>query len=184
MTVSTQTNFVTHTGNGIVTAFPYTFRIPEASMVSIIIQDKATGDTIDTLVPGEYTITGIGWDGAGSGIVNYPLAGLPLDGTKNIVIQRLVPYTQGLDIKNQSGFYPESVENQLDLMVMQIQQLKTDVSRAVLAPIGYDPNDPNLPGVDPTLVHSDFVDLIVKLSQAEYNALATKNPTTLYLIVG
>lgn len=181
MTVTTDTNFVIHQGNGVTTVFPYEFRIPLINMAVVSIQDRATGQIDEVLsYPDDFSITGISWLGAPGGNVTYPLSGAPLPGTKNLVIQRITDYTQDLDLVNQGGFYPESVENQLDKLVFQIQQLAADIGRVTLGPIGGGSGEP---GEDPTLVHSDAVDNIVTLTQAQYDALGTKVATTLYLIV-
>lgn len=182
MTVTTETNFVIHQGNGVTTVFPYEFRIPEYEMLMVSIQDRATGQIDEVLTyPDDFSVTGISWANTGGGNVTYPLVGSPLPGTKNLVIQRITDYTQDLDIVNQGGFYPDSVENQLDKIVFQIQQLAADIDRVTLGPIGG--GGSGEPGEDPTLVHSDAVDNIVVLTQAQYDALGTKVATTLYLIV-
>lgn len=176
MTVETPSNTSVHRGNGIATQFPYTFKIPDASHAQVSIQDFATGNILQILTPGSYNITGIGWAGGG-GNVEYPLAGDPLDDTVNIILQRIVPYTQGLDLQNQGGFYPESMENQLDLLEMQIQQLAEMVGRTTMAPIGG-----STPGLDPTLVQSLEIDWLKVLTLVEFNALGVYDPRTLYLI--
>lgn len=176
MTVESPSNTSVHRGNGIATQFPYTFKIPDASFAVVTIQDFETGTVLQTLTPGSYAITGIGWGNTG-GYVEYPLTGDPIDDTVNIVLQRIVPYTQGLDLQNQGGFYPESMENQLDLLEMQIQQLAEQVGRTTQAPIG-GPGG----GLDPTIVQSLEVDWLKVMTLTEYNALGTYDPRTLYLI--
>lgn len=177
MTVETPSNTVIHRGNGIATQFPYTFKIPQDDFVNVVLQDFASGAVIQTLTPGSYIITGVGWGLTGGGYVEYPLSGDPLDDTVNLVIQRIVPYTQGLDLQNQGGFYPESLENQLDLLEMQIQQLAEMVSRTTLGPIGGGEG-----GLPSTVVQSLEIDIIKVLTLAEWNALVEWDERTLYMV--
>lgn len=146
MTVTTSNNLVISSGNGVTTVFPYNFRMPDISYVRVSIQDKVTG-VITLLQPSSYSITGVSATGTG-GNVTYPLSGAPLANTKNLIIARIVPYTQDLDITNQDGFYPETVEQELDLIVMQIQQLAERIQRTLSFPIGYT-GQPDLPFPDP-----------------------------------
>lgn len=176
MTVETPSNTAVHRGNGIATTFPFEFTIPDASFAEVSIQDFATGNILQVLTPGSYLLTGVGW-GTTGGNVEYPLSGDPLDDTVNIILQRIVPYTQGLDLQNQGGFYPESMENQLDLLEMQIQQLAEQVGRTTQAPIGGSGG-----GLDPTVVQSLELDWLKVMTLAAYNALGTYDPRTLYLI--
>lgn len=126
MTVSTEINYVLHRGTGFTRVFPYNFQIPDASMVYVTLVDWVTLKPVATLIPGQYTITGIG--GLGGSVTYDPVTG-PLDRKYGILITREVPYTQGLRLTNEGGFYPESIERQLDLIVMQIQQIRGKLSR-------------------------------------------------------
>lgn len=139
MTVEIQTNWVRHQGNNIATKFPYTFRIPEFSMVKVSLQDAASGVIIRDLDPGEYTITGVSQDNYDGGEVTYPLSGPPLSENFYLLLQRIAPFKQELDIENQGGFYPESVEYQLDKLEFQIQQLKAATDGAIIVPPGETP---------------------------------------------
>lgn len=134
MTVTTTNRQVIHTGNGVTTVFPYTFRIPETSMLSVLLQDATTGEITSILSSSQYSVTGIGDDGGGS--VTYPLSGSPISSAVKIIIRRTVPYTQSTDLVNQSGFFPETIEEQLDRMVMQTQQLAEETGRAIKVPDG------------------------------------------------
>lgn len=134
MTVTTTTNIAIATGNGIATIFPYSFPIPAASNLFVRLLDATTNQIIQTLNPGDFSVTGLGTPAGGA--VTYPLVGAPLDSTKKIMIQRIMPYTQDLDIQNEGGFYPEVVEQQLDDIVMQIQQIAEVQGRSVVSPPG------------------------------------------------
>lgn len=128
MTIETTDSAVTYTGNGVATAFPYTFLIPTEEEVIVSVFDTVTGIT-SVLDAADYSISGIGQ--VAGGVVNYPLVGSPLPATKNIAIQRNVDYTQVTSISNQGGFHPDVLETQLDRIVMQIQQLKEGLDRSV-----------------------------------------------------
>ena len=142
MTLITTSRSVTFTGNGSTTEFAFTFKIPLAT--DLVVQ---TFDTVSlalaTIDSSDYTVTGIG-DNSG-GTVTYPLSGSPIASTVRIIISRLVPFTQLLDIQNQGGFFPDVVENQLDLIVMQIQQSAETIGRGIAAPIGDNITDFTLP---------------------------------------
>src|SRR5690606_31563747 len=93
------------------------------------------------LDPGEYIITGTDRNNYDGGLVTYPLSGPALSSDFYILVQRIVPYTQELDIENQGGFYPESIEYQLDKTIFQVQQLKSITDSAVIVPPGVVPPD-------------------------------------------
>ena len=131
MTVQTTTNVAVFQGNGSADTFSYNFKVLEASHLVVQRRLNSTGEIDKTYTSGEYSITGLDSD-SGSITLN---AGALASGY-SLIIQRIVPYKQELDIVNQGGFYPESVEDQLDVMVMGLQQVNNLAERAILFPAG------------------------------------------------
>lgn len=161
MTVENQNTSVIFTGNGVSTQFPYSFRIPEITMVDIALLDAATNEVVQVLNPGSYTITGVSQDNYDGGMVTYPLAGDPLSSDYKIYIGRTVEYTQGLDLVNQGGFYPESIEYQLDKVIFQIQQLKSGLDRSYKTNLGVVAGTFGTPPADHLIVsdgNGNFID--------------------------
>lgn len=167
MTVTTTTNIAIATGNGIATVFPFAFPIPENDNLFVRLLDATTNQIIQTLNPGDFSVLGIGSPIGGS--VTYPLVGSPLDNTKKLMIERIMAYTQDLDIQNEGGFYPDVVERQLDDMVMQTQQIAEVQSRSIVSPPGIpgqtfpNPEDNTVIGWDgTTLVNLDPVEFVMQ----------------------
>lgn len=128
MTVSTEVAFQLFTGNGAATNFPWSnMKVIDADHIRVSSIVIAT-DVATILSSADYTVNGAGGN---SGSIDYPLVGSPLASTHQLLVERIVPYTQELDIANQGAFLPEVVEQQLDMMVMQIQQLKAAVADLV-----------------------------------------------------
>jgi hypothetical protein len=116
--ITSSTNKAVFLGDGVTTVFPFTFHVEDEDHLAVY--EYTLGSGVLTLVsPANYSVTGV----PGTGSVTYNPGGVPVPGTKRLVLLRTVPYTQDLDIQNQGGFHPDSIEDQLDLMVMQIQQI-------------------------------------------------------------
>lgn len=129
MTVNNASNTVSYPGNGVTTVWPYPFQMPDLPSVNVAILDVAT-QSLTALAPGDYSITGVGTPDGGE--VTYPLGvGAPITVAKRIVIWREVPFSQDLDINNQSPYFPNTLEQQLDRMVMMTQQLAEESSRSI-----------------------------------------------------
>lgn len=131
MTLSITRTVKTHDGNNSATVFPYDFFIPTEDDVQVYLYDL-TALTLTLLSPATYDISGIGDEDFGN--VTYPLSGSPLTTNDRLIIARVVPYTQDLDIG--LAFVPEALEEQLDRMEMQIQQLATDYTRVPKTMLG------------------------------------------------
>lgn len=125
MTVATQVASQLFTGNGSATNFPWSnMKVLSADHIRvsrILISTEA----VSVVSSADYTVNGVGSD---SGSIDYQYLGSPLSSLYQLLVERIVPYTQEVDIDNEGGFLPEVVEEQLDLMVMQIQQLRQAVS--------------------------------------------------------
>ncbi len=119
MTITHQTNIVTYTGNGSTTNFPFAFRVDDEDHLIVTKITIADGTRV-VVSSAAYTVSGIGDDAGGS--VTYAPA---ISSSYELELKRVVPFTQDLDIQNQGGFFPEAVEDQLDLLEMQIQQTDT-----------------------------------------------------------
>jgi hypothetical protein len=137
MTVATQSILVTYLGDDVATVFPFTFPVYDADHLSVYLQDTTTRLLV-LLSASDYSVTGIGNENGGSVVTDDPVAS-----NNNILIARVLPFTQDLDVLNQGGFYPENVENEFDLTQMQVQQVNQEVNRSVRGPL--DNEWPELP---------------------------------------
>lgn len=133
MTVSTSTNSVVYRGNGATTQFAVPFKVLDVDHLRVRRRVYATGAFNYTYTGTEFSYSGLG-DDAGT----LTLVGVVLADTYDLVIERIVSYTQDLDLVNAGGFYPETVEEQLDLIVMGLQQLADLAERAAVVPVGED----------------------------------------------
>lgn len=135
MTVSTTASSVSYLGNGSATSFAVPFKVLDEDHLVVTRQVVSTGVIDYTYIGTDYSYSGLG-DDAGT----LTLDGPALSSSYRLIIERTVPYTQELNVVNVGGFYPETVEEQLDLTTMQIQQIADateDLSdRAVKVAVG------------------------------------------------
>lgn len=137
MTVSTTTSTITYQGNGATTTFSFPFIGVSASDLYVTFTD-ASGNS--SILP-DYTYTlvinaaGVGQLWGIGGTVTYPISGSPIAVGTTISITRDVPYEQTVSISNQGAFYPQAVEQGLDLLELQIQQIQRDSSYAIRCPV-------------------------------------------------
>jgi hypothetical protein len=128
--LTTNQSFVIYQGNGLTTQFPYNFVIPNVSnLVVMITNNLVSPPQMTLLTSSQYTASGIG--NAGGGVVTYPANGTPLPIGWSITIQRIVPYQQLTSLQNQGAFYPQVVEQCLDLLTMMVQQLAAAIAAGV-----------------------------------------------------
>lgn len=119
MTIATSASKTIGRGNGATTAFTYAFLIPSTTALRVTHVSAAGIETV--LSSSQYSVSGIG-DRAG-GTVTYPLSGSPMAVGQAIVIERALPLQQLTTLRNQGGYYPASVEDALDYLMMAIQQV-------------------------------------------------------------
>lgn len=119
-----------YNGNGVTTAFEYQFKIYEPEHLRVILIDTDGGETVLNHED-DFTVTGVADDSGGNAVLNFA----PASGQK-IVLLRGVPFTQDTDLENQGAYYAETVEVRMDLLTMQIQQIKEQTDRSILADYG------------------------------------------------
>ena len=118
-----------YTGNGSTTVFPFSFKVFSASDVQVIRTDLLSVQT--TLVMGtDYTVTLNSNQNSNPGGSISMITGAPATGYL-ITLTSSLDYTQLLDLTNQGGFYPTTINDALDRQEIQIQQLAEQVGRAV-----------------------------------------------------
>lgn len=136
MTVSTQPSSQTFLGNGSTTLFTYTFIGVTADDLEVIYTDADGVNT--TLSPSVYTLVisdpAVGELWGIGGTVTYPLTGSPISTGTQLTVNRIVPYTQDVSIGNQGAFYPQAVEEGLDLLEMQLQQVNNQQTYSLKTP--------------------------------------------------
>lgn len=117
MTVSTTNNYVTATGNGSSTVFPYTFRMLDVSHMVVTVDN--------VVVPSGYTVS-INSNGVG-GNVTFTTAPANL---AEIILERSVPITQGLDLEIEEQLPEGEIEDAYDKLTVICQQLQDQLDRS------------------------------------------------------
>lgn len=119
MTISSTTNRVSYTGNGVTTAFSFPYKFLEDA--DLIVYEDSVVQVITT----DYTITGAGDDNGGT--ITFVAA--PANGLE-VVIVRDPAITQGLDLVENDSLPAESVENAFDKLTMIAQRLDDRIDRS------------------------------------------------------
>lgn len=128
MTISVENRLVAFVGNDVTTVFPYAFFIPTSNEVVVELYDTSSGVLTAIVDPAAFAIDGLGSESGGN--VTYPLSGDPLSSSETIVIKRVSSYIQSTDLKNQGSFNADVLETALDNLVLQVQEIAEEVSRA------------------------------------------------------
>jgi hypothetical protein len=117
-------------GNGVTTAFPFTFKVFSASDLEITYTSAA--GIASVITSGFSVVLNADQDANPGGTITYPLSGSPMASPETLVAIGDLEYEQGTDITNASRFLPQAVEDALDRAVILMQQLKEKLSRALL----------------------------------------------------
>jgi hypothetical protein len=132
--ITNQNNKSTYVGNNNTTVFPRLFPVWNANQVKVVLTENNT-DTVLTLGT-HYTVQGVNNPNPSTWTITYPVNGTPLTPSQKLTIVSKVPYLQDTDFANQGGFFAETHEDVADKMVLMVQQLAEEVSRAVKVAIG------------------------------------------------
>ena len=120
------------TGNDTTTVFPFTFKVFTADQVGVVLTNDS-GNERYAVQGTEYTVTlNPDQNTSPGGLVQIPA---PLATGDLLTITSHVPYLQHLDLTNQGGFYPATINQALDRATIQIQQLAEQVDRSVKTPV-------------------------------------------------
>lgn len=140
MTISTELRKAgPFTGNGVTTAFPFSFKVFAASDVTVTRADTLGAET-GLVLNTDFTVAINADQGAAPG--GTVTLAAPLSTGYRLVVSSAVPNLQPTDITNNGGFYPRVIEDALDRQVAQIQQIAEQAARAVKVKIT-DTTDPD-----------------------------------------
>lgn len=123
-------------GTGVQTEWPFTFKVFTETDVKVVIADEF-GVTTELVYLTDFTVElNADQESTPGGTVTYPISGAPLpdDGSVLSIIGS-ASYEQALDLPSGGNFSPLAIENALDAIVMQIQQLAEEISRAARLPV-------------------------------------------------
>lgn len=93
-----------------------------------VYRQDAAGNTSTLVLTTDYTLTGAGEESGGE------LTTVETFSDGKLVVVRNVAYTQGLDLIAGDGFRPDTLEKELDRIVMQVQQLARKVGVSLHLP--------------------------------------------------
>ncbi|MGE7139133.1 hypothetical protein ACQKIE_16020 [Luteibacter sp. NPDC031894] len=131
MPVTTTKSSRTFQGNGVTQLFDCDFRIFAATDVVVSLVDQIAGTSVPLVLNSDYSISGAN-DDDGFTVTTFA----PVSGGKNLLVKRILPYTQPTSFKNQAGFFPTLHQDMADRLEMQIQQISDQQSRVLTLPDG------------------------------------------------
>lgn len=120
-------------GNGTVSAFPFGFKVFQASDLFVVRLNVSAAVEQTLVLNSDYSVTlNPDQNSNPGGVVTLSSA---LANGYTLTLTSDVPDTQPTDLTNQGGFYPEVINDALDRATIQIQQLQEETDRTITAPI-------------------------------------------------
>lgn len=161
-------------GNGVTTAFPFTFKTFNPAHLRVV---RAVSGVETTLVlNSDYTVAlNPNQDAAPGGTITFPISGSPLAIGSTLTIEGAVPLGQSTDLPDGGSFNASTVETALDVLALQNLQQQDQINRALQLPVSA---PAGVSGVLPTPVANQFIGW-----DAEATSLRNIDPTTLATIV-
>lgn len=122
MTVATTLNKKQYQGNGLTKEFPLPFQVTAKEHIFALLKKGTAIHEIKNNFAVDLERK----------VFIYPVQGEAIQTGENLIIYRKIPLTQIVDLENAGAFHPEVLEHDgFDRIVMQIQQLDEEISRAL-----------------------------------------------------
>lgn len=145
MTISSTTNRVSASGNGVTTAFSFPHPYRASSDLRVIVRTDATkADSLKTEGV-DYTVSGTADTNTGgfsSGTVNFSVA--PASG-RTVIINRQVPLTSSYDPTAGASDTAPNREGAIDRLTLALQGIRERIARMLILPEGTSLTDQTLP---------------------------------------
>jgi hypothetical protein len=121
------------TGTGVLTSYPFTFRVFENADVAVTTSDAEGTETEGILDSTYLVVTNTDQDVTPGGSVQYAVGGVAtaLPTGYTLAITGATAYTQETDLPQGGNFNAAVVEQALDKLAIQIQQIRDEVVRSV-----------------------------------------------------
>lgn len=119
------------TGSGIAGPFPYYFKVFTDSEIAVYKTLISTGVQTTLTLTTDYTVSGAGNDDGGSVTLTSTLSA-----DYTLSIQSVPNIEQQTDIRNESGFFPDSIEDQFDRCIAIDKKQQEEITRAIVIPAG------------------------------------------------
>lgn len=168
MTVSTNSNTVVYTGDGLSSAFSFQFPVYLQTDLIVSVYRISTGVLTQLTISTNYTVslTKISGKSTYLGTVTLLGAYAALSSDYKIFIQRVVPISQLISLQDNSQTPAATYEEGYDRAVMIAQQLYEEISRAVILPIGEN-------SITPTELLEDITVAVSVCQAAQVSAAAS-----------
>lgn len=135
MTLTNTTVRSIYSGDGVTVAFPTGFKFYDNDHVQVTHIDSSGAETVWTEGT-QYSVTGSGEDSGGTVTVSTTPTDYTPAADEQLVILRVVPYTQEIDLPLGGDLPSTSVEKIGDIAAMQAQQLEERLDRSLHFPVG------------------------------------------------
>lgn len=130
-------------GNGVTTAFPFTFRTFQKADVKVIKTSAAGVDSTLVLDSAYSVALNADQNANPGGTVTYPISGTLLATGEKLTLVSNAGDTQGTNLANQGGFFPNNVSDMSDYRTVISHQLAELLTRVAKIPVtdGLEVND-------------------------------------------
>lgn len=181
MTINSSTRIAgPYTGNGSTTAFPFSFKVFTTADVTVVRTNLSGVESTLTLGT-DYTVSLNANQNSNPGgtvtMLTAPASGFLITLTSSL------GYTQTLDLTNQGGFYPSTINDALDRATIQIQQLNEQVGRAAKVNISSGTDTTSLVNNINTLANNLTTVQAVNANQTNINAV-NSNSSNINTVAG
>ena len=127
MTISTTTIKNSYSANSSTVTFNYTFKIAADTEIEVIIRASDGTETIKSKGT-HYNVAGVG--NAGGGSVTFVAQHTPQT-NETVVLRRVTPLTQGLDLIENDPMPAENIETAYDKLTAISQELQEQLDRSI-----------------------------------------------------
>jgi hypothetical protein len=134
MTINQQTGRMIYNGNGNNFQFTYHYTFYNSNELHLVHYDTLTGVETE-LNRSQYHINYEMQPPYNFCIITYPLAGSAMSFDEQLIVYRVSPLSQQMDLSNQQAYFLESIETQLDRLTIISQNLQDQLNRAPLLPV-------------------------------------------------
>lgn len=131
-------------GNGVATAFAFSFKCYDKTHVQVLRRTSGIDDTL--VLDSDYSVSlNADQNTSPGGSITYPLSGAPLTALQTLTALSAAPDTQATQLTNTGGFFPQTVENMVDLRTIVSHQNSEALGRALKFPATDSAPNPELP---------------------------------------